>query len=339
MKSWIAAKIKAPLVALIVLGMASFAATAYCSQPQGQPYCPTANCRQFPQPTYNTNTFKDLAYASASSSETLDIYRPASGSGPFPTIVYVHGGRWSAGDKSQALNNGVVTALLNQGYAVASINYRLSGEAPFPAAPQDVKAAIRWLRANASIYNLNGQKFGIWGPSAGGNLASLIGTSCGDPQLEGNLGNASQSSCVQAVVALFGPNDFLEMDQQFIDSGISCSTDPATHNLPSSPESLYVSNAGDSILDHPDIVRQANPITYVSGDEPPFFLQHGTADCVVPSQQSQMLYDALIAKIEPNKVSLAFLDGYAHADPRFTDPSNLDLVVVFLDKYLKNPIP
>lgn len=327
-------KIKVGFSAFLVLGLLHLSPLALASNQQGPIICPTPDCGAGFPPTVKT-TWTDLAYATLSTSETLDIYTPSTGSGPFPTIVYVHGGGFRIGDKSEPLDRGVVAALLADGYAVASVNYRLSGEAPFPAAPRDVKAAIRWLRANASSYRLDPLKFGIWGTSAGANLASLMATSCGDPYLEGNLGNAGQSSCVQALVDLYGNMSFLLMDQDFANSGITCPTNPQTHHLPSSAESQYISDQGDSIWDHKLLVKLADPINYISGDEPPTFIQHGTADCTVPQEQSQRFYDNLVMKIDPATVSLGFLSGAVHGDPAFVSSSNLTLVLAFLDLYLK----
>jgi len=277
----------------------------------------------------SAETFKDLSYATVSSAEKLDLYLPA-GSGPFPLVVYVHGGGWRTGDKIKPFKNGIVDGLLAQGFAVASLNYRLSGEAVFPAAIQDVKSAVRWLRAHAQDYRLDSTRFGAWGDSAGAHLVSLLGTSCGVTELEGaELGNADQSSCVQAVVDWFGPTDFLQADQEFIDSGSTC---PATHDLPTSGESEFM---GFAIQDNPEAVKKANPITYVSSDDPPFFIQHGTADCTVPPQQSQIFYDALAPAIGAEKVTLTFFDGWEHGDSRFSTPSNLAVVINFLVQRLK----
>jgi acetyl esterase/lipase len=294
-------------------------------------YLISTACSNSPSPVagVDAQTLNDLAYATVSSSEKLDLYVPA-GSGPFPVLIYVHGGGWRHGDKTQPLDQGIVDQLLSKGFAVASLNYRLSGEAVFPAAVQDLKAALRWLRAHASEYRLDSNKFGIWGDSAGANLVSLMGSSCGVSELEGpELGNANQSSCVQAVVDWYGPTDFLQMDQEFIDAGSSC---PANHNLPSSAESQFI---GSPIQDDRSAVEEANPITYVSSDDPPFFIQHGTADCTVPPQQSQLLYDALVPAIGSANVSLTYMDGFVHGDSRFASPSNVAVVIDFLNHRLK----
>jgi acetyl esterase/lipase len=271
-----------------------------------------------------TPSFADLAYASASPTQKLDLYLP-EGAGPFPLIVHVHGGGFMMGDKS---NPPGADEFLANGYAVASVDYRLSGEALAPAQIQDIKAAVRFLRANADQYKLNPDKFAGFGGSAGGSLVALLGTSCGAAALEGaELGNADQSSCVQAVVDWFGPTDFLQMDKQF--AGTSC---PANHDQADSPESKLV---GAPIQTVPDKVKLVNAITYVSPKAPPFLIQHGTADCNVPPQQGQLLYDALKPAIGADNVTLTFLEGAGHGGAQFSDAANMELVLDFLAKHLK----
>jgi acetyl esterase/lipase len=275
-------------------------------------------------PIKATPIVKDAAYATASPTQKLDLYVPA-GNGPFPLIINIHGGGFMMGDKS---NPPLTDELLAAGYAVASIDYRLSGEAKFPAAVQDAKAALRFLRAHAAEYKLNPDKFGAYGGSAGGNLAAMLGTSCGVKELEGaELGNADQSSCVQAVVDWFGPTDFLQMDKQF--AGTSC---PVNHDAADSPESQYV---GAPIQTVPDKAKAANPITYVSPTAPPFFIEHGTADCNVPPQQGKLLADALTPAIGADKVTYTLLDGAGHGGAQFSEAANVKGVIEFLDKYLK----
>ena len=271
-----------------------------------------------------TPVAKDVAYAATSATQKLDVYVP-EGDGPFPVVIDLHPGGFMVGDKS---NPAAADELLAAGYAVVSPNYRLSGEATFPAPIQDAKAAVRWVRANAEQYRLDPERIAAFGQSAGGNLAALLGTSCGAAELEGaELGNADQSSCVQAVVDWFGPIDFLTMDEQF--AGTSC---PATHDAADSPESKLL---GGPVQTLPDAAKVANPITYVSPKAPPFFIQHGTADCNVPPQQSQQLYDALVQAIGAEKVSLTLIEGAGHGGPQFTETANLEKMLEFLDTYLR----
>jgi acetyl esterase/lipase len=273
-------------------------------------------------------TYSDLAYATVSSAQKLDLYSPTTGSGPFPVVIMVHGGGFMMGDKSDGAGLAGVDQLLSAGYAVASINYRLSGEVKFPAQINDAKAAVRFLRANATTYNLNPDKFGAWGASAGGNLVALLGTTCSVAELEGaDLGNADQSSCVQAVVDWFGPIDFLAMDEQF-----ASTTCPQTHNDASSPESQLV---GAAIQTVPDIVKTTNPMNYITPDDAPFFIQNGSADCNIPPIQSKNFADALSAVIGADKVTYILIDGAGHGGAQFSTDANLALVIAFLDKYLK----
>ena len=206
-----------------------------------------------------------------SAAEKLDIYLPSTGSAPYPVIISVHGGAFLMGDKADGQLTPMLAGL-ERGYAVVSVNYRLSGEAKFPAAVNDVKAAIRFLRANASKYGLDPQKFAVWGGSAGGNLAAMAGTSAGvDSLSDPSLGNASQSDAVQAVVDWFGPIDFATMDSQLETSGAG----PANHGAADSPESQYL---GAPLASVPEEVKAADPATYISPDDPPFLIEHGTAD-------------------------------------------------------------
>ncbi len=275
------------------------------------------------------NKFTDLPYASISRAQKLDIYLPEGKTGPFPVIVSIHGGAFMMGDK----RDGQVKPMLEgikRGYAVVSVNYRMSGEALFPANIIDVKAAIRWIRANAEKYQLNPDKIAVWGGSAGGNLASLAGTSGGVMDFEDfSLGNEEFSSRVQAVVDWFGPVNFLKMDEQLRDSG----NGTPDHSAADSPESKVL---GAKITEIPETVKKANPETYITTDDPPFFIEHGTKDGTVPTQQSNEFYAKLLKVLGNDKVTLTLLPGAGHGGPQFEDPKNLDLVFKFLDKQLMN---
>jgi acetyl esterase/lipase len=278
--------------------------------------------------TYAIPQYEDLAYANVSPAQKLDLYLP-QGSGPFPLVILVHGGGFNLGDKSHMRSKPGTDELLRNGYAVANVNYRLSEEAKAPAQIHDVKTAVRWLRAHAKEYRLNPERFGVWGASAGGNLAALLGTSEGVAVLEGaELGCEKQSSAVQAVIDWFGPIDFLSMDQQFAGK-----PELQTHNAPDSPESILI---GAPIQAKPHLVEINNPLTYVSPKASPFLIQHGTRDDLVPVQQSQQLYETLKVAIGSDKITLTLLDGASHGGgPQFWDPANVKLVISFLDKYLK----
>jgi acetyl esterase/lipase len=275
------------------------------------------------QPRYG-----DLAYASVSEAQKLDLYLP-NGNGPFPLVLMVHGGAFMFGDKADPPSLAGTDALLEHGFAVANLNYRLSGEARAPAQIQDVKAAVRWLRAHAKEYNLNPDKFGAWGASAGANLVALLGTASGIPALEGaELGSPAVSSRVQAVVDWFGPTDFLQMDRQLIELGF-----PPSHDDPDSPESLLI---GAPIQTRPDLVKAVNPITYLTSAAAPFLIEHGKCDSTVPYLQSKIFAEALANVAGAGRVKFIPLEGAMHGGgPQFWDPANVELVLGFLDKFLK----
>jgi acetyl esterase/lipase len=275
--------------------------------------------------------YRDLAYATLSPSQKLDLYFP-NGNGPFPLVLMVHGGAFMFGDKADDPSKPGTDDLLEHGFAVANVNYRLSGEAKAPAQIQDVKAAVRWLRAHAKEFSLNPDKIGAWGASAGANLAALLGTALDVPALEGiELGNPEVSSRVQAVVDWFGPTDFLQMDRQLIELGF-----PPSHDDPDSPESLLV---GAPIQNRPDLVKIVNPITYVTSEAAPFFIEHGTSDSTVPYLQSKILSDALVAAGGAERVTFVPLEGAVHGGgPQFWSPENIARVLGFLDHHLQKDI-
>lgn len=273
-------------------------------------------------------TALDLAYADASASQKLDIYLPATGNAPYPVILAIHGGAFIMGDKADGQLTPMLSGL-SRGYAVVSMNYRLSNEAKFPAQVNDVKAAIRWLRANAAKYDLDANRIAVWGGSAGGNLAAMAGTSAGVAALsDPGQGNAGQSDTVQAVVDWFGPIAFLQMDPEFTASGAG----PANHDAADSPESQYLGAALPTV---PAKVKAADPTTYVSSDDPAFFIEHGTADSNVPVQQSQKFAAALTKTLGAENVTLKLLQGAGHADAAFMAPANVKLVLDWLDATLK----
>ena len=251
----------------------------------------------------------------------LDLYLPA-GPGPHPVLVWVHGGGWQSGDKS--LDSGSVQVRqAGRGYVVASVNYRLSGQAIFPAQIQDVKAAIRFLRANASRWAADPSRIGVWGGSAGGHLAALAGTSGDVAELEGVVGgNLQASSRVQAVVDWYGPSDLPDMPAQ----ALPCSTD---HSAPSAPEGRLL---GCAIPACPETARRASPITYVSADDPPFHIVQGTADCTVPPLQSVTFDAALRASRVVS--DLTMIPGAGHGGPEFSDSERLPALEAFLDRTL-----
>ncbi len=258
--------------------------------------------------------FTNLAYAGVSDSQVLDLWLPHEPPDRTPLVIYIHAGAFATGDKADIGSK--LQPMLDAGFAVASVNYRLSDEATFPAAAQDVKAAVRWLRANAAAYRLDPSRFAAWGDSAGGNLAALLGTT-GDQVTvldDASLDDARVSGAVEAVVDWYGPTDFLQMDAQAAASG-SCAR-PLWHNPASSLKSKYL---GAPVQSVPHLSAQSDPITYISTARrlPAFSIAHGDADCIVAHEQSQILAHALWAA--GASTALTILPDTEHSDAAFHD--------------------
>ncbi|GBD36371.1 Carboxylesterase NlhH [bacterium HR36] len=261
-----------------------------------------------------TQVLRDLAYVpNGHERQKLDLYLPKEGARPLPLVVWIHGGGWRAGSKE-----GVpLLWLLERGYAVASVNYRLSQHAPFPAQIYDCKAAIRWLRASASKYGIDPNRFGVAGGSAGGHLVALLGTGGEVKELEGDLGTTGVSSRVQAVCDIYGPADFLRFEPMNRD--------------PKSPISLLL---GGTVEEKKDSARLASPVTHVSKDDPPFLILHGTADKTVPISQSEIFERAL--KQAGVEVTLVKIEGAGHGGPQFNTPEIRKTIADFFDKHLRS---
>jgi acetyl esterase/lipase len=243
-------------------------------------------------------------------------------------VIWIHGGGWRNGDR---LNAAQPSRLVCRGYAVASIDYRLSGDAQFPAQIYDVKAAIRYLRANAATLNLDGNRFAAFGSSAGGHLAALAATSIGVADLEDlSQGNATISSAVQAAISWYGPTNLSLMDSQLLAE--SCPSGSAVHSLAGSAESdLLGCTVGDAAC--AAAVDRASPITYVGADTPPMLILHGTTDCTVPRGQSDLLKSAMDSAgrctIRRNVV------GAGHGGIAWVSSPPQDAAAAFLDNVLR----
>ena len=276
-------------------------------------------------------TFANIAYASVSPAEKLDIWLPQERASALrPLIIIIHGGGFLEGDKSGELAQ--VSTLLDQGYAVASIDYRLSDEAIFPASMRDAKAAVRFLRAKASMYGFDPNRFAAWGGSSGGYLAVMLGVTGGQKTVfdDPSLGNAGTPSDVQAVVDWFGLVNLLALDS---DARSGKCPNPSHHDDPDSPESqLFGAPLQDASV-RPR-AQQANLLNYIriAKAMPPFHIAHGDMDCSVALKQSLTLNDALLRS---GFVSmLTILPGARHADPRF-DAEEIGPSVEFLNSALK----
>ena len=249
---------------------------------------------------------RDLEYANVDGqSLKLDLYIPEKSDTKPPLLVWIHGGGWTKGSKSQF--NPIFVRLTAEGYAAASIDYRLDGIVSHPKQIHDCKGAIRWLRANADKYGYDVTRIGVGGGSAGGHLVLLLGLSSGIEELEGDVGgNLDQSSQVHAVVDFYGPSAlglFAEESERF------------RHNKT------------------PELLKSASPVNYLTKDDPPVLIFHGDKDQVVPLSQSEhvhKLYEE--AGLES---SLHVIEGAGHGGPQFSDSPRYELVKKFLDRHVK----
>ncbi len=264
---------------------------------------------------------RDLIYGQVGNRKLpLDLYLPPDTSSPVPVVLWVHGGGWRNGAKG---NGGRALNMTQRGFAVVDVEYRLSGEALFPAQIEDCKTAIRWVRANAKKYNLDPDRIGAWGSSAGGHLAALMGLTHDENVFE-TPDHSPYSSRVQAVCNWFGPTDFLRMND--FEGRID-------HDAADSPESRLI---GGPIQENKAKAAAANPITYVSKNDPPMLIVHGEKDRAVPYNQSELLYDAMQkAGLDVTLYKVVNADhGFRNATQ--DDAASLfEMSAQFLEKHLK----
>ena len=260
---------------------------------------------------------RDVEYARVDGKPLLlDLYLPAKAAKPMPVIAWIHGGAWRAGSKERC----PALPMSAQGYAVASINYRLTGEATFPAQIYDSKGAIRWMRAHAKEYGLDPDRIGVWGGSAGGHLVALLGTSGGVREVEGDVGdNLGFSSRVQAVAVFCGPSSFSIED-------LKGREDTPEGKTPETIAKLL----GGTIQEKTELARLASPAAHVTPDDPPFLIVHGANDPLVPVRQARIL-DAALKK--------ASVEAVLHIDPEaghgVMNAITIKLAEEFFDKHLK----
>jgi len=275
--------------------------------------------RRQPTEVANVAIQRDLVYKRINGAVlTLDLYCPEKVSGPLPVIVWIHSGGWSRGRKERC----PAVTLVQDGYAVASIDYRLTTTAPFPAQIEDCKAAVRWLRANASTYHLDPDHIGVWGHSAGGHLAALLGTSGGVRELEGTGDNMSYSSRVQAVCVVSGPGDLLQLYR--------AATGPSGTEMNPKVKPALEALIGVPVEENKTKAMAASPITYVSKDDPPFLIIHGEIDSTVPVSQAESFAAALKAAGVETTLEIAPGRGHGAGGPKFQP-----MIKAFFDKYLK----
>ncbi|MBL9130428.1 MAG: alpha/beta hydrolase [Verrucomicrobiaceae bacterium] len=263
------------------------------------------------------STTNDIEYARAGEVVLkLDLHLPKAANPR--VIVYVHGGAWRAGSKSDV----PIAGLLDHGFAIASVDYRLSTRARFPAQIHDIKAAIRFLRAKSGLFHLNTDKIAIIGSSAGGHLAALVGVTNGHKALEGQIGeHLDQSSDIACIVSLYGASNLQSILSQSTEFGLKMRV-PALQ--------LLLGDVPDQV---PDLAKLASPVAHLDAKDPPLLLIHGDADPQMPPQQSQEFAKAYEVKKRP--VTLIMLPGSKHGGAEFYDETRLKTMAAFLTKHLQ----
>lgn len=249
----------------------------------------------------------DVTYCSMDGVDLkMDVYFPEDVSQPLPAVIYIHGGGWTSGDKQAGAGAPEIPTLVKAGFVAFSINYRLAPEYRFPAMIEDVKCAIRSIRAHATEYHVNPEHIGVFGGSAGGHLVSLLGTS--DESAGFDVGEYLEySSRVQAVVDMFGPSD---LTLQF--------------------KSQQEQNASRVFVT--EQLEAASPVTYISADDPPFLILQGDQDEVVPLEQSQVLYDRLSTAGAPATLVIVHNAGHGFKPTGgMIDPGRREISQMILD--------
>lgn len=264
------------------------------------------------------DTQTDIEYARiADLSLKLDLHRPQAENPPL--IVYVHGGAWRAGSKSDV----PIYDLVAQGFAIASVDYRLSTQAQFPVQARDIKAAIRYLRANAARLHINTSKIAIAGSSAGGHLAALVGVTNGQKELEGKVGeHLDQSSDIACIISLYGASNLQTILGQSTEHGLEVRV-PALKLL-----------LGGLPNQQPDLAKLASPVAHLDKADPPLLLIHGDADPQMPPQQSEEFAKAYQAA--GLTVTHLVLPGSLHGGSEFYDEERTRIMSEFLKKHLTN---
>ncbi|MBE5891212.1 MAG: alpha/beta hydrolase [Lachnospiraceae bacterium] len=270
--------------------------------------------------------YKDIAYQNESASQKLDIYLPNKEQSAWPALIYIHGGGFMFGDKQDSHLKPYLQAL-EHGFAVVSVEYRLSKEAIFPAAVLDVRNAVRYVRKHAAEYHLDATRLIAIGGSAGGNLAAMLGMNVPNGEFPGEEGmNFEENPYVAVAIDQFGPMNFATMDAQARENGIS----DCIHDEANSPESMYI---GGEIQSNLDLVRKANPATYISENTAPFLIFHGTKDVMVPFMQSVVFAGELLEKVNPNSVEFIPVADAGHDDPKIFTEENMNQIYSFIQKH------
>lgn len=296
---------------VLLLTIIGFIGASRADQPATQPATPPA--LKHPTPPADVDFIPDMVYATVDGEpQMLDLSAPANTTAPLPCIVVIHGGGWSAGNRAQL--DGATFQFAKHGYVSVTLEYRMAPAHRFPAAVQDVKAAVRYLRANADKLHIDPNHIGAIGFSAGAHLSMMLGTMEKSDGLD-DVGDAQdQSSKVQAVVSFFGPTDL-------------------TAEYPDRSKAIVKQFIGGDKQEMPDAYRKASPITYVSSTTAPMLLFQGTADILVPYAQAELMATALQNAHVPGRVELILGANHGWGGAEFARTTRES--VEFFDQYLK----
>ena len=270
---------------------------------------------------------------------TLDLYRipPKPKETPRPAILFVHGGLWTKGDARHASGfddlPSLLASLAAKDYVVASVNYRLASEAHFPAAVQDVKSALRWLRTHAGEYDIDTTRVMVWGQEAGGQIAALVGATCGvnvlEPAADAKSKAPMTSDCVQGVIDWSGPVDLTSWD----------STAGHAAGSPTRPRLWALTWAANRPIARPGVIKAASPLSYLNNMTPAFLIQQGAADTLVPMAQSRALYDALQALHVPSALVVYPEVGKDFTRNGAADPATEAKVIADMEDFITKTFP
>lgn len=278
------------------------------------------------EPGIQAREYYDIAYDTLSQSQKLDLYLPETGEGPFPLIMFIHGGGWSAGDKADGQERAWVT-LREKGYAVASINYRLSGEAPHPSGIIDCKTALRYLKSHADEYHVKADRVAVAGDSAGGHYALMVGLTSGNADFEDlSRGNPEQTSEAACVAAWYPASDLAAIMKSALAGEYNGFSVEYMMDAVERYTGMEMSEISQETLE------KASPARYVTEDMPPVLIQHGDADTVCPVEHSRRLYEIMVQTAGEDKARLDIFEGAGHVDEAFETEENMERVAEFLDR-------
>ncbi len=273
----------------------------------------------------------DLAYDTKSDRQKIDLYLPpeAGKGGLVPLVIFIHGGGFMAGDRRD-MQVSIYFGLLNRGYALASVGYRVSGEAQFPDPVKDCKAAVRYLKAHAVEYGIDPARFAVVGNSAGAYMALMIATSPNIAMLEDlSTGNSAYGTDVRCCIATYPPVDFSLIDDQKAQEG----NDSKPMGNPKVPECLFMGAAVDSLP--LESVKAASPMSYLTPQVPPLMVKAGSEDELVPHAQSVVFATAAKRIAGDDRIDFEIVPGASHHDPAFKRPAFLEEAAAFLDRHMR----